>query len=72
MLTAQDSHIVNCASRRTCRSHPATGTERRRVNLFNVGAYTGFLSADARSLNFGLPTNYVPARVGQGGLRLRF
>jgi hypothetical protein len=41
-------------------------------NLFNVGAYTGFLSNDARSSNFGLPTNYVPARVGQLGLRLTF
>ena len=41
-------------------------------NLFNVGAATGFLSADARSSNFGVRTNYVPARVGQLGLRLTF
>ena len=41
-------------------------------NLFNVSAATGFLSADARSSNFGIRTNYVPARVGQLGVRLSF
>jgi hypothetical protein len=41
-------------------------------NLFNVGASTGFLSTDVRSSNFGIPTNYVPARVGQIGLRMTF
>jgi hypothetical protein len=37
-----------------------------------VSAATGFLSADERSTNFGIRTNYVPARVGQLGLRLAF
>jgi hypothetical protein len=41
-------------------------------NLFNVSAATGFLSADARSSNFGIRTNYVPARVGQLGVRISF
>ena len=36
----------------------------------NVSAATGFPSADARSSNFGIRTNYVPARVGQLGVRL--
>ena len=41
-------------------------------NLFNNDAATGFLSADIRSSNFGKPTNYVPARVGQLGVRVTF
>jgi hypothetical protein len=74
MLTAQDSHLVNL---RVQKDLPM-GTGRKLAlsadvfNLFNVGAYTGFLSNDARALNFGLPTNYVPARVGQLGVRLTF
>jgi len=74
MLTAQDSHIVNLRIQKDL----AMGFGRKLglsadvFNLFNVGAYTSFLSADARSSNFGLPTNYVPARVGQVGLRLTF
>jgi hypothetical protein len=74
MLTAQDSHIVNLRVEKDL----ALGLGRKIAlsadvfNLFNVGAYTGFLSVDARSSNFGIPTNYVPARVGQLGLRLTF
>jgi hypothetical protein len=73
MLTAKDSHIVNLRIQKDL----AMGFGKLALsadvfNLFNVGAYTGFLSADARSSNFGLPTNYVPARVGQVGLRLTF
>ena len=74
MLTAQDSHIVNLRLEKDL----TLGLGRKLAlsadvfNLFNVGAYTGFLSVDARSSNFGLPTNYVPARVGQLGLRLTF
>jgi hypothetical protein len=41
-------------------------------NLFNNAAATGFLSQDVRSSNFGVPTNYVPARVAQLGVRLTF
>jgi hypothetical protein len=74
MLTAQDSHLVNLRVQKDL----SLGVGRRLAfsadmfNLFNVGAYTGFLSNDARSSNFGLPTSYVPARVGQLGVRLTF
>jgi hypothetical protein len=74
MNTADDSHLVNL---RVQKDLPL-GVGRRLAlsadvfNLFNVGASTGFLSNDARSSNFRVPTNYVPARVGQLGLRLTF
>ena len=73
MLTADDSHLVNIRLAKEL----VLGQRRLTVsgdvfNLFNVGASTGFLSADVRSSNFGLPTNYVPARVGQIGLRMTF
>jgi hypothetical protein len=74
MLTADDSHLVNIRL-----SKDLTLPGGRKVafsgdvfNLFNVGAATGFLSADSRSSNFGVRTNYVPARVGQLGLRFTF
>jgi hypothetical protein len=74
MLAADDSHLVNIRL-----SKDIAFSRNRRLalsgdvfNLLNVGAATGFLSADARSSNFGVPTNYVPARVGQLGLRLTF
>jgi hypothetical protein len=73
MLTADDSHLVNIRLAKEL----ALGQRRITVsgdvfNLFNVGASTGFLSADVRSSNFGVPTNYVPARVGQIGVRMTF
>jgi hypothetical protein len=74
MLTADDSHLVNLRIQKDL----PIGTGRRLAlsadvfNLFNVGAATSFLSNDERSSNFGKPTNYVPARVGQLGLRLTF
>ena len=74
MLTADDSHLVNI---RLSKDLSLPGGRKLALsgdvfNLFNVGAATGFLSADARSSNFGVRTNYVPARVGQLGLRLAF
>jgi hypothetical protein len=74
MLTADDSHLVNI---RLSKDVAFPGGRRLTLsgdvfNLFNVGASTGFLSADARSSNFGIATNYVPARVGQLGVRLTF
>jgi Carboxypeptidase regulatory-like domain/TonB dependent receptor len=74
MLTADDSHLVNI---RLSKDLTLAGGRKLSLsgdvfNLFNVGAATGFLSADARSSNFGVRTNYVPARVGQLGLRLAF
>jgi hypothetical protein len=73
MLTAADSHLVNIRLAKDF----VFGQSRLTVsgdvfNLFNVGASTGFLSADVRSSNFGIPTNYVPARVGQIGVRMTF
>jgi len=41
-------------------------------NVFNTAAATNFLSADFRSSLFGQPTTYVPARVGQLGVRMTF
>ena len=41
-------------------------------NLFNTDAAFGFLSADARSSNFGVKTNFVQPRVGQVGVRFVF
>jgi hypothetical protein len=41
-------------------------------NLLNNAAATGFLSADVRSSLYAQPTNYVPARVGQIGIRMTF
>jgi hypothetical protein len=74
MLTADDSHLVNI---RLAKDLVFPGGRRLTLsgdvfNLFNVGAATGFLSVDSRSANFGIPTNYVPARAGQLGLRLTF
>src|SRR5580765_7086216 len=59
MLTADDSHLVNIRLAKDF----VFGQNRLTVsgdvfNLFNVGASTGFLSADVRSSNFGIPTNY--------------
>jgi hypothetical protein len=74
MLTADDSHLVNL---RLSKDIAFPGGRRLTLsgdvfNLFNIGASTGFLSADVRSSNFGIKTNYVPARVGQLGLRYTF
>ena len=41
-------------------------------NLFNADAAFGFLSADERSANFGVKTNFVQPRVGQLGIRIVF
>jgi len=74
MLTADDSHLVNIRIAKDI----DFGRGRRITlsgdvfNLFNISAATGFLSADIRSSNFGVPTSYVPARVGQLGVRMAF
>jgi hypothetical protein len=41
-------------------------------NLFNNAAATNFLSMDVRSSLYAQPTNYVPARVAQLGIRATF
>jgi hypothetical protein len=73
MLTADDSHLVNIRLAKEL----SFGERRLTIsgdvfNLFNVSSATGFLSADIRSSNFGIRTNYVQPRVGQFGLRLTF
>ena len=73
MLTADDSHLVNIRLAKDFEFGPRRLTLSGDVfNLFNVSASTGVLSADVRSSNFAVPTNYVPPRVGQLGLRLTF
>jgi hypothetical protein len=74
MLTAQASNLVNLRLQKdlSLGSGRKLGLSADVFNLFNVGAYTSFLSNDFRSTNFGKPTNYVQARVGQLGLRLTF
>jgi hypothetical protein len=74
LLKADDAHQVNL---RIQKSFPLPGGRKVELsgdifNLFNVAAATGFLSADSRSSLFGQPTNYVPARVGQIGVRMTF
>lgn len=74
MLAADTAHLVNLRLQKSLRF----GTERRVdisadvFNAFNSDAAFGFLSADARSANFGRPTNYVQPRVGQVGVRFVF
>jgi hypothetical protein len=74
MLKADNVHLVNLRVQKTFRF----GAERRlelsadAFNLFNTDAAFGFLSVDERSANFGKPTNTVPARVAQAGVRFVF
>jgi hypothetical protein len=74
MLKADDAHLVNLRIQKTLplprgRKIELSGDV---FNLFNVAASTGFLSADVRSSLYAQPTNYVPARVGQIGVRMTF
>ena len=74
MIKADDAHLVNLRIQKTL-----TFPRNRRIelsgdvfNLFNNGAATGFLSSDIRASTFAQPTNYVPARVAQIGIRTIF
>jgi hypothetical protein len=74
MIATDDVHTVNLRAEKVFRF-----PRRREVqftadvfNLFNRGAAFGFLSADARSTNFAVKTNFVPPRVGQLGVRVVF
>ena len=74
MLTADTVHLVNV---RIQKSFDLGASRRMELsadafNLFNSGAAFGFLSADDRSANFGVKTNFVQPRVGQLGIRLVF
>src|SRR5712692_6719275 len=74
MLKADDAHLVNVRIQKSVslpggRKVDLSGDV---FNLFNVAAATNFLSADNRSSLFAQPSNYVPARVGQVGVRMTF
>ena len=74
MLKADDAHLVNLRVQKSVplpRGHKVdlSGDV---FNLFNNAAATGFQSADIRSSLFAQPTNYVPARVAQIGIRTTF
>ena len=74
MLIADNVHLINMRIQRSF----DLGAKRRvevsadAFNLFNTDAAFGFLSADARSANFGVRTNFVQPRVGQVGVRVVF
>jgi hypothetical protein len=74
MLKADDAHLVNLRVQKSLRLPGGLKVDLSGdvFNLFNVAAATGFLSADVRSSLFAQPTNYVPARVGQIGIRMTF
>jgi hypothetical protein len=74
IIRADDAHQVNLRIQKTVQ---LTGSRRIEVsgdvfNLFNNAAATDFLSKDVRSSLYNQPTNYVPARVGQIGIRVTF
>ena len=74
IIRADDAHQVNLRVQKTVQ---LTGSRSIEVsgdvfNLFNSAAATDFLSKDIRSSLYNQPTNYVPARVGQIGLRVTF
>ena len=74
MLAADTVHLVNLRVQKTF----ALGDVKKLeisgdvFNLFNSDAAFGFLSADARSANFGVKTSIVQPRVGQLGVRFVF
>ncbi|HEV3141669.1 MAG TPA: hypothetical protein VGY57_14190, partial [Vicinamibacterales bacterium] len=74
MLSADNAHLVNL---RIQKSVPLPGRHKIDFsadvfNLFNSAAATDFLSKDIRSSLYAQPTNYVPARVAQVGVRTTF
>ena len=74
MLIADNVHLVNLRAQKSFdfgRSRKIELTADG-FNLFNSDAAFGFLSADARSGNFGIRTNFVQPRVGQLGVRFVF
>jgi hypothetical protein len=74
MIKADDTHIVNLRVEKTV-TFPGNrkfSLAADAYNLFNAAAAGSFLSSDIRSANFGLPSGYQPARVGQLTLRVTF
>ena len=74
MLKADDAHLVNVRLQKSLQLPGGRKVELSAdvFNLFNNAAATGFLSTDFRSSLYAQPTNYVPARVGQIGIRMTF
>jgi hypothetical protein len=74
MIAADNVHLVNVRAQKAFEF----GAKRKveftadAFNLFNSDAAFGFLSADARSANFAVKTNFVQPRVGQLGIRVVF
>jgi carboxypeptidase family protein/TonB-dependent receptor-like protein len=74
MLKGDDAHLVNL---RVQKSVPLPRGHKVELsadvfNVFNNAAATDFLSKDIRSSLYAQPTNYVPARVAQLGIRTTF
>jgi hypothetical protein len=74
MLVADNVHLVNLRIQKSFDFALSRKIEisADAFNLFNSDAAFGFLSADARSANFGVKTNFVQPRVGQVGIRFVF
>jgi hypothetical protein len=74
MLKADDAHLVNVRVQKSLRLPGGRKVELSGdvFNLFNIAAATSFLSTDVRSSLYAQPSNYVPARVGQVGIRMTF
>lgn len=74
LLQTDDAHLVNLRIQKTVAFGRGWKMDLSGdvFNLFNSDASNSFLSSDDRSANFGRPTNYVQARVGQVGVRFVF
>jgi len=74
MLVADNVHLVNLRVQKSFELGLGRKLELSAdgFNLFNSDAAFGFLSADERSANFGVKTNFVQPRAGQLGVRIVF
>ena len=74
MLVADNVHLINLRIQKSfdLAVNRKVELSADAFNLFNSDAAFGFLSADARSANFGVKTNFVQPRVGQVGIRVLF
>jgi hypothetical protein len=74
LLVADNVHLINLRIQKSFDFgvHRKVELSADAFNLFNSDAAFGFLSADERSSNFGVKTNFVQPRVGQVGVRVVF
>src|SRR5262245_20886718 len=74
MIKADDVHIVNLRVEKnvTLPRNRTFSVSLDLFNLFNAAAASSFLSSDVRSSNFGIPSNFQAARVGQLAMRMTF